>query len=129
MLFIRYVILISAIFISKLAVGAEGCLIGGNTLYTTPGLVVTVVLVGDVRSYSGPTIPISPPSCPRATNVRPITGVGILKLCIVGITTGDIVTYDTLNPPIQCNLDDYSWVLGASASALALIVIRKKKYL
>jgi len=107
---------------------AEGCLIGGNTLYTTPGLVVTVVLVGDVRTYSGPTVPISPPSCPRATNIKPITGVGILKLCLVGLAIGDIVTYDMLNPPIQCDLDDYSWALGASATALGLIVIRKRKF-
>lgn len=128
MMLFRYLILGGFILISKISFAAEGCLIAGNTLYTTPGLVVSVALVGDVRTYSGPTVSISPPACPRATNIKPITGVGVLKLCIVGLTIGDIVTYDMLNPPIQCNLDDYSWALGASAAALGLIVIRKRKF-
>ncbi|RYF19532.1 hypothetical protein [Pedobacter agri] len=33
------------------------------------------------------------------------------------------------NSALVCNLDDYSWALGASAAALGLFIIRKRKSL
>lgn len=122
----KWLTIIIILFSIRNVNAAEGCLINNNTLYTTPGLIVNVILVGDVRAYSGPTVAISAPSCPRATNIKPITGGGLLKLCLVGLAIGDIVTYDVLNPPIQCPLDDYSLPFAAAAGALGLFYIRRR---
>ena len=112
-----------------------GCEIG-NTIYTSlngnldVGVTVIVPIVVSVRNYNNPQLSTLPNACPRATNINPVDGGLALTLCVANgnlLPLGRTVTYSRLDPPIQCNLDDYSWALGASAAALGIFVIRRMK--
>ena len=129
------VIIISLLHATKSFAQLIGCEIG-STIYTTlngnldVGVTVVVPITVSVRNYDNPALSTLPNACPRATNIIPLNGGLAVTLCVANgnlLPLGRTVTYTRLDPPVQCDLDDYSWALGASAAALGLIVIRKRK--
>ncbi|WP_316794882.1 hypothetical protein [Pedobacter agri] len=119
---------------AKLFAQLTGCEIGNN-IYTSlngnldVGITVIVPIIVSVRNYDNPALSTLSNACPRAINISPVSGGAALTLCVANgnlLPLGRTVTYNRLDPPLQCTLDDYSWALGASAAALGMFVIRKR---
>lgn len=119
----------------------SGCLVPGGEVYTQPETdLVNVIIVllfgpayrGTPTNQYGPCInkvqnaylPDNSRNC-RVCRGGGFTVVipGVLATCGTPTIDGKIATLQV----IQCDLDDYSWAFGASAAALGLILIRKRK--
>ena len=117
--------------IAQINAQSLGCLIG-NSVYTQPNgtLNVTIVVTVNVRNFDNPSLSTFPNACPRATNVVPVTGALGITTCVANgniLPLGTTITYTRLDPPVQCNLDDYAFPLAAAAAALGLLTIRKRR--
>ena len=117
--------------ISQIKAQSLGCLIG-NSVYThqNGSLNVSIIVTINVRNFDNPSLSTFPNACPRATNVVPVTGVLAITTCVANgniLPLGTTVNYTRLDPPIQCNLDDYAFPLAAAAGALGLLIIRKRR--
>jgi len=117
---------------SQLHAQLLGCQIGNNVYTQLNGsLNVTIVLASvNVRNFDNPSLSTLPNACPRATDVTPVSGPLALTVCVANgnlLPLGTTVTYTRLDPPVQCDLDDYTLPLTAAAATLGLIVIRRRK--
>lgn len=122
-----------------------GCkIIGGNTIYPTYrtfllGVELDGVSLGIPSYIYRRTSPIyTDVSCliSWAYNVKPFGSGNCVygtpdvniplaaAVCITSCFKGQLVEYSTT---VECPLDDYSWAFGASAAALGVFVIRKRK--
>lgn len=66
------------------------------------------------------------PSCPRAQTTG--SRIGTCNLTSSGVfgAQGDLYDYIILNPPIDCPLDDYIWILILSLSGLGFYYMRSR---
>ncbi|MDY0907430.1 hypothetical protein [Pedobacter sp. CFBP9032] len=111
---------------------AVGCRIG-NVVYTSQyqganaTVIITAITYGNF--YNTTTLSTQAPACPRAGNVSPSTG--LINLCVLNgslLSAGTLVNYDRLDPPVQCDLDDYTLPFAAAAGTLGLLVIRRRRH-
>jgi len=121
------------LFVSFNAKSSLGCQIG-NSIFTTPNgsLNVVIIVTISVRNFDNPSLSTLPNACPRATNIVPVSGGLGLTTCVANgnlLPLGTVVNYDRLDPPVQCNLDDYTWALGAAAGFFGIFIIRKRNKL
>lgn len=132
------------VFISILyynANAAEGCVLNSFVYATRAPTVLDVSILGSNKVFSNVGT--------ASNNCNTGAAVGTCSVCLQG---GTVVSINVAGLPVifcnkgfldnyaptpgayytnyilQCNLDDYSWALGASAAALGLIVIRKGKF-
>lgn len=116
---------------SQLHAQLLGCEIGNNVYTQLNGnLNVTIIVTVNVRNFDNPSLSTLPNACPRATNVTPVSGPLTLTVCVANgnlLPLGTTVTYTRLDPPVQCDLDDYTFPLVAAAGTLGLIVIRRRR--
>ncbi|RZK36804.1 MAG: hypothetical protein EOO90_26660 [Pedobacter sp.] len=119
-------IFVSIFSYNALAQGsASGCLLNDNRVYTS-----YTSLLGARLYASGPSIALSPNYCswsgPKIVTCNvcfgAINAVGLL--CIGGPV---LQGHEGVYTMVECNLDDYSWALGASAAFVGFFVIRKRK--
>jgi hypothetical protein len=137
-------IVISTCF--KIAFAAEGCLIGSKlyTVAATPA--VGVVLATDLQVYVIPSVTTD--ACFSGTSStakacfaceiggRVMLVVGATPLLYVVTCEGGILglygatrgTYYS-DYVLECNLDDYSWALGAAAGLFGVFVIKRRNKL
>ncbi|WP_316797829.1 hypothetical protein [Pedobacter frigidisoli] len=121
---------------------AEGCRVG-STIYPTFAGYNTIdidlftlrVTLGNKTFYTSNPISTSPNTCPGWAQVTATNGVCLygnptigaviegfqLAVCL-NCPAGTLVQYDYL----YCDLDDYSWLFGASAAMVGLVMIRRK---
>ena len=112
---------------------AVGCRIG-NVVYTSQyqganaTVIITAITYGNL--YNTTTLSTQAPACPRAGNVSP--AAGLINFCVLNSSlangAGTLVNYDRLDPPVQCDLDDYTLPLAAVAGTLGLLVIRRQRH-
>ena len=132
---VRYTLLLLFLLFGTSQLHAQllGCQIGNNVYTQLNGsLNVTIVLVSvNVRNFDNPSLSTLSNACPRAINVAPDTGTGLdVTTCATNgniLALGTTTTYTRLDPPVQCDLDDYTLPLTAAAATLGLIVIRRRK--
>jgi hypothetical protein len=132
---LKKVIVFSLLLFTSFNVRAAlGCEIG-NSIYTTlnGNLTVTIILVTvSVRNFDNPSLSTLPNACPRAVNIVPVNGGLGLTTCVANgnlLPLGTVVNYDRLDPPVQCDLDDYTWTFGAAAGLFGVFVIRRRNKL
>lgn len=142
MLFVRYVFFISLIFISEFALGAEGCVVNSQVHLTRAPTNLELSVLGSNKVFSEVSIPSnncnvgsSLGSCSACLSGGSVINVNLIGIPVIVCSRGGLFGNYTPTPGfyytnyiVQCNLDDYSWALGASAAALGLIVIRKRKF-
>lgn len=122
-----YVIAISFFLIlcCSLKVNAiDGCLLPNNRVYTSQGLLgyytasVSTPLSNNYCSWT----PQTGPGCSVCNGPLDFLGT-----CIIGTYTNGI--YSNNFQMVLCNLDDYSWTLGAAAGLFGIFVIRRRNKL
>ena len=136
------VVLLMLFFSTLNAFALDGCLVG-NTIYSTRTTsAIQVDLLANGMNVFKSDFPVGINNCITGTiqgtcqvcHGNPSVGLNILGVKVLVCTLGlDLfrrvdngVYYSSY--VLECDLDDYSWALGASASALGLIVIRKRKF-
>ncbi|RZK67776.1 MAG: hypothetical protein EOO85_25120 [Pedobacter sp.] len=136
-------ILIILFFNTTIAKSAEGCLIGTqlHTLETTSALGVTIA--ADLKVYRQQSTSCYSGSSSTAKACFVCASGGVVTLVVGATPLLYVVTCGNRSPldlgyfatrgtyysnyVLECPLDDYSWAFGASAAALGIFVIRKRK--
>lgn len=119
---------------SQLYAQTLGCLIGDNVYTQLNGnLNVTIIVASvNVRNFNNPSLSILSNACPRAVNITNVTAGGLaVTACVANnslLPIGQTVNYTRLDPPVQCDLDDYTLPLAAAAGTLGLLVIRRRRH-
>jgi len=131
MIKVAYIISIVSFFLTTNVKGADGCLISG-TAYTSqvgtsnvfletpsngPSVCYTGTLVGTCEVCIGGILTI---------NLPPLASVCLKLSPPYGFTSGSQYSNYTV---VDCNLDDYSWTLGAAAGLFGVFVIRRRNKL
>lgn len=131
---------------ASLSIKAQtGCLIPTGQVYTVPeGSLVNVVLAALLlgpgykgtpvnqysdctnfsQTYYAPNTSMNCRVCPTTAGFTVVVP-GVLVTCGVTPVDGKIATATI----IPCNLDDYSWTLGAAAGIFGIFVIRRRNKL
>lgn len=134
------------LFVEK-ARAADGCRIsGGSLIYTSSNSYLLGVDLGSglslalggkiyklsptINSTVSCTIPwakiVDPPVINGCIYGNPSISVpGVSAVCLT-CQYGDLVNYTST---VECNLDDYSWALGAAAGLFGVFVIRRRNKL
>lgn len=123
------VLLFSLNSLTVLAQGsANGCLLSDNKVYTYKPLLSATMY------NSSPAISLSDNYCtwtPESTTDCSVCFNGLINalgLCIgLGSNTAD--GKSGIFTMVECNLDDYSWTLGAAAGLFGVFVIRRRNKL
>ncbi|WP_230148358.1 hypothetical protein [Pedobacter sp. Bi27] len=108
-------------FYSIKANAVDGCLLPNNRVYTFQGLLgfyssaTSTPLASDFCSWT----PTTGPSCSVCNGPLDFLGT-----CLIGTYTNGI--YSNNFQMVLCNLDDYSWTLGAAAGIFGVFVIRRR---
>ncbi|WP_316832749.1 hypothetical protein [Pedobacter aquatilis] len=139
---LKVLLLILFLLVAEKSFSAVGCkVIGGTTIYPTYntyllGVIVNGINIGIPSDVYWLNNPISTNvSCTVAwANNYQVTGSCVYGTPAVALpplvsvctncVAGELVNYTTT---LQCNLDDYSWALGATAAGLGFVFIRRRK--
>jgi len=121
------------------ALAGEGCVIGSTVYSSRASTVLSLEVLGSNKVFSevgSPTNSCNPPSTEGSCSVC-INGGSAIDISLIGApvivcslsllnnyppTTGSYYSNYILN----CNLDDYSWTLGAAAGLFGIFVIRRR---
>jgi hypothetical protein len=120
-------------FCSTSVKATDGCLInGGVELYINPSV---NLLTGGHKLYSNTLSPLSDNYCSWVATSYTGNSCGVcsgLGLCVLGICPCLGIPKYGLEGSftmVQCNLDDYTWTLGAAAGLFGVFVIRRRNKL
>lgn len=138
---LQIILFVVFICISKVSNAAEGCMVG-STVYPNFAGYNTVSLIplslGTKSFYVTSPFSTNVGTCPGWVNINssggacfygnPTLGLNLggfqIAVC-AACPTGTLVDYTYVN----CNLDDYSWPLGAAAGLFGIFVIRRRNRL
>ena len=135
---LRVLLVILFICTSKLSFSAEGCMVGTTVYPNFAGynsISLFPLTLGTKTFYVTSPYSTIVQTCPGWVNINSSGGIcfygnpsiGIplggypLAIC-VGCPTGTLVDYTY----VICNLDDYSWTLGAAAGLFGVFVIKRR---
>lgn len=123
------VIFVLLFFVSKSSFGQTGCYIASeNTIYTVNTGTDYVVWYWfwpiTYRVYSNP-VPTNAPSCPRA-QLGSSTGNSCMRSPGSAGITGTVYNYTMLNPPTQCDFDNFTPVLVLGFAGIGIFIIRRR---
>lgn len=139
---LRVLLVIIFICTSKLSFSAEGCMVG-NTVYPdfagyNTVSILPVLSLGTKSFYVTSPYSTIDDTCPGWARVNSSGGtcfygnptlglvLGGFQIAVcAGCPSGTLVDYTY----VQCNLDDYSWTLGAAAGLFGVFVIRRRNKL
>lgn len=108
---------------------ATGCLLSDNKVYTSYTSLAGLRLYSDSPSAilsSNYCTWTSPSTVPCTVCFGTINAVGLLCIGIGSYTVNGQQGTFTM---VECNLDDYTWTLGAAAGLFGVFVIRRRNKL
>ncbi|MDQ0967591.1 hypothetical protein QFZ20_002994 [Flavobacterium sp. W4I14] len=120
------------VYLDKKRIGLLGSLVdilfGSKTIYNENGAIdprETACVAGSKNLYSTSNPINNCMVCPQGVALGGLLGTTILG-CVNNVElNGTLVTRSV----VACNLDDYSWTLGAAAGLLGVFVIRRRNKL
>jgi len=140
----KYLFILFMLTSGSICYAAEGCVVNNNELFSSPPQsIIDISIFSNLHAFGGSSTAVN--NCFTGTSagtcyvcdggrrILAVVDVGGLLYTVTCVPSGFILPVTAAKTGtyyssyvLECNLDDYSWALGATAGFLGLVFIKRR---